>query len=323
MLRVLALLLPVVVVSLAQAQEGPQQWPVRPVRFLVPFPPGGSADALPRIVGERLSARFGQPFVVENRPGATGAIAGEILFRAEPDGYTFMSTPPAPLVINPSLFRKLPYDPAQFVPVSVMASIPSVLLVHPKVAAGSVKDLVAFIQQNPGRLNYASQGTTSVSFLTTEMFLAAAGGLKVQHVPYKGTGPALVDTLSGQVQMLMGNVLSSLQHAKTGKLRVLGVSTAKRSAALPAIPTIAEAGVPGYESSTWHGWFAPAATPPAVINKVSAELAKSAKAADVLSRLQADGAEPVGSSPEQLRQFVVNDIARWRKVVRDAGIRLE
>jgi tripartite-type tricarboxylate transporter receptor subunit TctC len=319
-LRVLALLLPVVVVSPAQAQEGPQQWPVRPVRFLVPFPPGGSADALPRIVGERLSARFGQPFVVENRPGATGAIAGEILFRAEPDGYTFMSTPPAPLVINPSLFRKLPYDPAQFVPVSVMASIPSVLLVHPKVAAGSVKDLVAFIQQNPGRLNYASQGTTSVSFLTTEMFLAAAGGLKVQHVPYKGTGPALAAVLAGETEIFFDNLGTSLPHVRSGRLKALAVAGERRHASLPDVPAMNEM-YPGFISVAWFGVVAPPKTSAALAGRLSGSIAEILRMPEVRKRLDDLSAEAIGMGPEDMARFMKEEAARWREAIRVSGVK--
>jgi tripartite-type tricarboxylate transporter receptor subunit TctC len=319
-LRVLALLLPVFVVSLAQAQEGPQQWPVRPVRILVPFPPGGSADALPRIVGERLSARFGQPFVVENRPGATGAIAGELLFRAEPDGYTFMSTPPAPLVINPSLFRKLPYDPAQFVAVSVMASIPSVLLVHPKVAAGSVKDLVAFIRENPGRLNYASQGTTSVSFLTTEMFLAAAGGLKVQHVPYKGTGPALAAVLAGETEIFFDNLGTSLPHVRAGRLKALAVAGERRHASLPEVPAMNEM-YPGFISVAWFGVVAPPKTSAAIAGRLSGSIAEILRMPEVRKRLDDLSAEAIGMGPEDMARFMKEEAARWREAIRVSGVK--
>jgi tripartite-type tricarboxylate transporter receptor subunit TctC len=229
-MKVFALAFAVFIASNACAQD----WPAKPVRIIVPFPPGGAADAMPRIMAEKLTARWNQPFVVENRAGATGAIAGELLSRAEPDGHTFMSTPPAPLVINPSLFTKLPYDPTQFVPVTMMASIPSVLLVHPKIQAATVQDFVAYARANPGRLNYASQGTTSVSFLTTEIFLAMAGGLKIQHVPYKGTGPALTATLAGETELFFDNLGTSLPHVRSGRLKALAVCGERRH---PACPT--------------------------------------------------------------------------------------
>lgn len=316
MRRLCAFLLSALAVSLAQGQD----WPARPVRIIVPFPPGGAADAMPRIVGERLSARFNQPFVVENRAGATGAIAGELLSRAEPDGYTFMSTPPAPLVINPSLFRKLPYDPTRFVPVSVMASIPSVLLVHPKVAAGSVKELVALIRQNPGRLNYASQGTTSVSFLTTEMFLAAAGGLKVQHVPYKGTGPALAAMLAGETEFFFDNLGTSLQHVRSGRLRALAVCGERRHPSLPDVPAMSEL-YPGFVSIAWFGIVAPPGTPAAVAERFSAAINEVLKTPEVVKRLGELSAEPIGMGPAEMGRFLIEDAARWRDAIRAAGLK--
>lgn len=316
MRRLCAFLLSALAVSLAQGQD----WPARPVRIIVPFPPGGAADAMPRIVGERLSARFNQPFVVENRAGATGAIAGELLSRAEPDGYTFMSTPPAPLVINPSLFRKLPYDPTRFVPVSIMASIPSVLLVHPKVAAGSVKELVALIRQNPGRLNYASQGTTSVSFLTTEMFLAAAGGLKVQHVPYKGTGPALAAMLSGETEFFFDNLGTSLQHVRSGRLRALAVCGERRHPSLPDVPAMSEL-YPGFVSIAWFGIVAPPGTPAAVAERFSAAINEALKTPEVVKRLGELSAEPIGLGPAEMGRFLIEDAARWRDAIRAAGLK--
>jgi tripartite-type tricarboxylate transporter receptor subunit TctC len=210
--RCLALLL---AVSPALAQD----WPAKPVRLVVPFPPGGAADALPRIIGEKLAARFNQPFVVENRAGATGTIAAELVWRAEPDGYTFLATPPSTLVLNPYLYVKLPYDPSHFVPVTVTASIPSVLLANPRLQARSLEELVAQVQRNPGKLNYASQGATSVSFLTTEWFLALAGGLKVAHIPYKGTGPALASVLAGETELFFDNLGTSLPHVRAGRLK--------------------------------------------------------------------------------------------------------
>jgi tripartite-type tricarboxylate transporter receptor subunit TctC len=306
----------------APAALAQSDYPAKPVRVIVGQAPGGGNDIQARLFAQKLTESFGRAFVVENRTGAGSVISYRTVAQAPPDGYTLLAVAGG-YTVAPAVHTNLGFDPVKdLAPISLVVQAPFLLLVHPSLPVKNVKELVALARSKPAALTYGSAGQGSSTHLAFALFTTLAR-IDVTHVPYKGTGPALVDTLSGQVQMLMGNVLSSLQHAKTGKLRVLGVSTAKRSAALPAIPTIAEAGVPGYESSTWHGWFAPAATPPAVINKVSTELAKSAKATDVLSRLQADGAEPVGSSPEQLREFVVNDIARWRKVVRDAGIRLE
>jgi tripartite-type tricarboxylate transporter receptor subunit TctC len=311
-----AFLLSLLVVSPLAAQE----WPAKPVRLIVPFPPGGAADALPRIVGEKLSARFNQPFVVENRAGATGAIAGELLSRAEPDGYTFMSSPPAPLVLNPFLYTKLPYDPTQLVPVTVMASIPSVLLVHPKIQVASVQDFVAFARAHPGRLNYASQGTTSVSFLTTEMFLAAAGGLKIQHVPYKGTGPALAATLSGEADLFFDNLGTSLQHVRAGRLKALAVCGERRHASLPEVPAMNEL-YPGFVSVAWFGIVAPPRTPSSVAEKLSASIQEILRMPDVLTRLGELSAEPIGMTPAEMARFMKEEASRWRQAIRAAGVK--
>jgi tripartite-type tricarboxylate transporter receptor subunit TctC len=311
-----AFLLLVLLVSSAAAQE----WPARPVRIIVPFPPGGAADAMPRIVGEKLSARFGQPFVVENRAGATGAIAGELLARAEPDGYTVMSTPPAPLVINPYLFTRLPYDPAQFVPVSVVASIPSVLLVHPKTNAATVRDFVALAKAAPGKLNYASQGTTSVSFLTTEMFLAAAGGLKIQHVPYKGTGPALAALLAGEAELFFDNLGTSLPHVRSGRLKALAVCGERRHPALPDVPAMNEL-YPGFVSVAWFGIVAPPRTSSLIADKLSGAINEVLKNPDVLKRLNDLSAEPIGMPPAEMARFMKEDAARWREAIRVSGVK--
>src|SRR5690348_13472806 len=213
-----------------------QEWPAKPVRFVVPFPPGGAADALPRIFAETLSEKLGQPFVIETRAGATGSIGAEYVYHAEPDGTTFLATPPSTLVLNPVLHAKLPYDPAQFVPVAVMAGIPSVMLVHPKVPARTVQEFIALAREHPGRLNYASQGTTSVSFLTPEWFMALAGGLKVTQVPYKGTGPGLAALLAGEVDLMFDNLGTSLQQVRSGRLRALAVCGERRFPGLPDVP---------------------------------------------------------------------------------------
>jgi tripartite-type tricarboxylate transporter receptor subunit TctC len=290
------------------------------VRIIVPFPPGGAADAMPRILSDKLAARLNQPFIVENRAGATGAIAGELLSRAEPDGYTFMSTPPAPLVINPFLYTRLPYDPTRFVPVTVMASIPSVLLVHPKVQAANVQDLVAHARAHPGRLNYASQGTTSVSFLTTEMFLVAAGGLKMQHIPYKGTGPALAATLSGEADVFFDNLGTSLQHVRSGRLKVLAVCGERRHPSLPDVPAMNEL-YPGFTSVAWFGIVAPPKTPGAIADKLSVAVREVLRLPDVGKRLAELSAEPIGMPPAEMSRFMKQEAARWREAIRAAGVK--
>ena len=299
-----------------------QEWPAKPVRIVVPFPPGGAADAMPRIIAERLSEKWKQPFVVDNRPGATGAIGAEIVWRAEPDGYTLLSTPPAPLVINPSLFARLAYDPAQFVPVGVMASIPSVMLVTPKLPVNSVAEFVEHAKRNPGKLNYASQGTTSVSFLTTEHFLAVAGGLKVTQVPYKGTGPALAGILGGETELFFDNLGTSLQHVKSGRLRALAVCGERRHPALPDVPAMTEL-YPGFVSVAWFGIVAPPKTPAAIAEKLSGGLAEALAHPDVRRRLAELSAEPIGMPGAQMARFMKEDAARWREAIRIAGIKQE
>jgi tripartite-type tricarboxylate transporter receptor subunit TctC len=300
-----------------------QDWPSKPVRIVVPFPPGGGADAIPRIVADRLAARWSQPFVIENRPGATGTIGAELVFRAEPDGHTLLSTPPAPLVINPSLYRKLPYEPSLFVPVAVMASIPSVLLVNPRVAAGSVAQFVALLKNNPGKFNYASQGSTSLSFLTTELFLAVAGAtepLKVTHVPYKGTGPALAALLAGETEFFFDNLGTSLPHVRAGRLKALAVCGERRHPALPEVPAMNEI-YPGFVSVAWFGVFAPPRTPPAVAERISASIREVLALPEVQSRLGELSAEIVAMPSADMGRFMKDETERWRNAIRIAGVK--
>src|SRR3989475_8450341 len=238
-----------------------QDWPAKAVRIIVPFPAGGSADLLPRVVAEKLTEKWGQPVLVDNRPGAAGNIGADTVFRAEPDGYTLLSSPPPPLVINKLLYPKLSYDPAQFVPITVIGAIPNVLLVHPKVGANSIAELIAIARQNPGKLNYASQDSGTTSHLTAELFKSMAGGLQIAHIPYKGNAPALTDLLAGQVDMMCDNLGVSLPHVRSGKLKALAVASKQRFAGLPNVPTLAET-LPGFESVAWFGIVAPPKTSP-------------------------------------------------------------
>src|SRR3981189_1963050 len=281
----------------AWAQDPAPGYPGRPIRVIVPFPAGGAADALPRIVGERLAARWGQPVVVENRVGASGGIGAEAVARADPDGYTLLATPPAPLVINPSLYAKLPYDPTQFVPVTVIAAIPSVLLVNAsKVPANTLQEFVALVRANPDRLNYASQGTTTVSFLTTEMFKTAAGSLRITHVPYKGTAPGLAALLAGEVEMMFDNLGATVQHGRAGKLKRLAVGSGRRAPSLPEVPAMAEF-YPGFVSIAWFSVSAPPKTPAAIAEKLSAAIAEILRQPDVSQSLEALSAAPIGRPP--------------------------
>ena len=297
-------------------------YPSKPVRVIVGQAPGGGNDIQTRLFAQKLAESLGRAFVVENRTGAGSVVSYRTVAAAVPDGYTLLAVTGG-FTIAPAVHANLGYDPVKdLAPISLVVQSPFLLLTHPSLPVKSVKDLVALARARPGTLAYGSAGQGSSTHLAFALFTTLAR-IDVIHVPYKGTGPALIDTMSGQVQMLAGNVLSSLQYARSGRLRALAVTTGKRSPAVPELPTLAEAGVPGYESSTWHAWFAPAGTAAPIIDKLSAELARAAKAPDVISRLAPDGAQPIGSTPETLRNFIVSDIARWRKVVKDAGIKLE
>jgi tripartite-type tricarboxylate transporter receptor subunit TctC len=321
-MRALFAVLGVVLSLSAQGQE----WPAKTVRIIVPFPAGGSADLLPRVIGERLAQQWGQPVIVDNRPGAAGNIGATAVFQAEPDGYTLLSAPPPPLVINRLLYPKLAYDATQFVPMSVIAAIPNVLLVHPKVGVSSVAELIALAKSNPGKLNYASQGSGATSHLTTELFKSMAGGaegpLRITHVPYKGTAPALADLLGGQVDMMVDNLGVSLPHVRSGRLKALAVASRTRFAGLPEVPALSET-LPGFESVAWFAIVGPPKTPPAVAEKVAAGVIEALKHPDVLKRLNDLSAEPMGLRPAETAAFMKLESERWGAVIRAAGVKLE
>jgi tripartite-type tricarboxylate transporter receptor subunit TctC len=297
-------------------------YPAKPVRIIIGQAPGGGTDIQARLFAQKLSESLGRTFVVENRTGMGSVLSYRFVAGAPADGYTLLGVSGG-FTIAPSVYSNMGFDPVKdLAPISLVVQAPFLLLVHPSLPVKSVKEFIALARQRPGALTHGSAGQASSTHLAFALFTTLAK-IDVTHVPYKGTGPALIDTIGGQVHSLMGNVLSSLQHARSGKLRALGVTTAKRSPATPDLPTLAEAGVPGYESSTWHAWFAPGGTPASIVARLNAELVKASRAPDVLARIAPDGAEPVGSTPEQLRDFVVRDIARWRKVVQDAGIVLQ
>ena len=321
MKRVLALAALVLACG-AQAQE----WPSRPVRIIVPFPAGGSADLLPRAVAEKLSEKWGQPVIVENRSGAAGNIGADAVFRADPDGYTLLSSPPPPLVINRSLYPKLSYDAAQFVPVTVIGAIPNVLLVNPKVGVNSVAEFIDRVKKNPGKYNYASQGSGTTSHLTAELFKSMAGGakgeLKITHIPYKGTAPALTDLLAGQVDMMCDNLGVSLPHVRSGKLKALAVASKTRFGGLPDVPALAET-LPGFESLAWFGIVAPPRTPGPIVDKIADGVREAIKLADVQKRLAELSAEPMGLTPAETATFMREEVERWAAVIRTAHVRLE
>jgi tripartite-type tricarboxylate transporter receptor subunit TctC len=309
-------------VSTASSQE----WPQKTVRIVVPFPAGGSADLIPRVVAEKLAQQWSQPVIIENRPGAAGNIGADAVFKSDPDGYTLLSAPPPPLVINRLLYPNLSYDPTQFTPITVIAAIPNVLLVHPKLGISSVAELIAYAKANPGKLNYASQGSGSTSHLTAELFMSMAGGadgpLRIMHVPYKGTAPALADLVGGQVDMMCDNLGVSLPHVKAGRLRALAVASRQRSPSLPGVPALSET-LRGFDSVAWFGVVGPPQTPAPIAEKVAAGVREALKAPEVRKRLQELSADPLGLSPAETAAFMKQETERWSGVIRAANVKLD
>jgi len=297
-----------------------QQYPVKPIRLIVPSTPGGSVDTLARTIGPRLTERWGQQVVVDNRAGAGGTIAAEVTAKSPPDGYVLMLGTIASLCTNVSLHKKLPYDPVRdFAPVSLVATQNLMLLVHPSVPAKSVKELTRFAKSQPGKLSYGSAGSGTGSHLSGELFKQLAG-VDILHIPYKGVAPGLVDLISGQISINFPSILSALPHVRSGRARALAVTGATRTRAAPELPTMQEAGVKDYESMTWYGIVAPAGTPAEIVTKLSAETAAIMKHPDTSERLSKEGADPVGSSPQEFGRYMQREIEKWRKVIRTAGI---
>src|SRR5262252_3123287 len=298
-----------------------QDYPTRTVKIIVPFPAGGSADVIPRIVGDWLSQKWGQPVIIENRPGAAGNIGAELAYKAEPDGYTLLSAPPPPLVINQNLYPRLNFDPALFEKIIVMARIPNALVVTPKFAPRSVAEVIAYAKANPGKINSAIQGIGATSHLTSEMFQMMAG-VKVQHVPYTGTAPALNDLVGGSVDIMFDNLGVSLALVKGDKLKLLAVATPARMATLPDVPTIAQT-LPGFESAAWYAIVAPPKTAPAVVDKINADVNEALRQDDIKQRLVQLSAEPIGGTPQATAAYMREEIERWHKVIKAANVRLE
>ncbi len=299
-----------------------QVYPAKPIRFIVPFAPGGGTDVLARLLSQRLFDPLGQPVVVDNRPGAGGVIGAEIAARAPADGYTIVLGSPGPLTINPNL-QRVPYDTLRdFAPITLATISPFVLVLHPSVAAGSVKDLIALAKAKPGQLNYGSAGNGSVSHFSSEQFKALAG-VDIVQVPYKGASPALTDLIAGRLQMMFENLPTVVVHVRAGKLKMLAVGTRSRSALVPETPTVAEAGVPGYESSTAFGVLAPAKTPAAVIAQLNRELVKIMHSPDFKERMTAQGVEAVGSAPQQYAAHLKEELAKYGRIVKTAGIKAD
>ena len=297
-----------------------QPYPVRPVRLIVPTTPGGSVDTLARTIAPRPSERFGQQVVVDNRSGAGGTIAAEFTAKSPPDGYTLMLGTIASLAANLSLQKKLPYDPVRdFAPVTLVATQNLMMLIHPSVPAKSVKELVRFAKSQPGKLTFGSAGNGTGSHLSGELFKQLAG-IDIVHIPYKGVAPGLVDLIAGQISINIPSILSGLPHAQSGRARALAVTGSTRTRAAPDLPTMQEAGIKGYESMTWYGIVAPVGTPPEIVNRISTEVAAIVKQPEAYERFSREGADPVGSSPQEFSKFMQSEIEKWRKVIRAAGI---
>ena len=298
-----------------------QDWPARTVRIIVPFPPGGGVDIVMRIITQKVSQQTGASFVIDSRPGGTGVLGAELAARAAPDGYTIFTSAPE-FSINPSM-RKLPYDPLKdFAFITQVTSGQFMLVSHPSVPATSTKQLLAIAKQRPGELNYASSGSGGINHLAGEL-LQAMTGTKLTHVAYKGTGPAITAVLGGHIDFMFGSTTGLLAPITAGKLRPIAVTGTKRLAQLPNVPTIDEAGVPGYAVTGWYGMYAPAATPADIIGRLHAETRKALGSADVRESLEKTGNEPVGSTPEEFHAFVRSEMAKWGKVVKAANIRAE
>jgi len=297
-----------------------EDYPSRPIRFIVPFTAGGGGDIIIWEVAQRLTARLGQSVVVDNRAGAGGSLGTEIAARAPADGHTLLMANVAPMAINVSVYKKLPYDPAKdFSPITPLASFPNVLVVHPSVPAGSLAQLIALARARPGQLTYASAGAGSTTHLAAEFFRGQAK-IDLIHVPYKGGGSALIDLLAGQVTMYFGSMPAALPHIRSGRLRALGVTSLTRSAAASDIPAVAETGFPGFEAVTWIGAVAPAGVPRNIVTRLNAELVDIMRAPDVREKLLAQGAEPLTDTPEHFAAYIRSEIGKWANVVRQAGI---
>ncbi|MDB5808947.1 MAG: hypothetical protein JWN94_1069 [Betaproteobacteria bacterium] len=313
--QTIAMLVAMFAIALLNAQS----YPAKPIRFIVPFAPGGGSDIIARILSPHLGTLLGQQIIIDNRPGAGTIIGAEVAAHAPADGYTLFLGITGTMAINPSMYRKLPYDPVRdFAPIALVGTGPNVLVVHPALPAHSIKELIAMAKAHPGKLSYASAGTGGAPHLAGELFKSMAG-VDMVHIPYKGAAPATVDLLAGQVQVMFAGMGAALPFIKSNRLRALGVAGSKRSRALPAVPAIAEV-LKVFEASTWFAVYAPAGAPPAVISQLNAALAKVVALPDVEQQMTAQGYEPLFSTPDELKTYTASEIAKWAKVIRDANI---
>ncbi|WCM87480.1 tripartite tricarboxylate transporter substrate binding protein [Acidovorax sp. NCPPB 3576] len=296
-----------------------QAFPNKPITIIVPFAAGGTTDILARVIGQGLSAELGQSVVVDNRAGAGGNIGGQMAARAPADGYTLFMGTVGTHAINAALYKKMPFDPVKdFAPLTRVANVPNLLVANPNQPYKTVQELIAYAKANPGKVNFGSSGSGSSIHLSGELFKSLAK-VDMQHVPYKGSAPAVTDLLGNQIGIMFDNMPSAIQHVRSGKLRPIAVTTAKRSPELPDVPTIAEAGVPGYEATSWFGMFAPAGTPAPIVAQLNKALVKVLSQADVKKKLADQGAEPVSETPEQFAAFIQAESAKWGKVVKESG----
>jgi tripartite-type tricarboxylate transporter receptor subunit TctC len=300
-----------------------QAWPAKPIKWVVPFAPGGTTDILARTIGDKLAIALGQPVIIENKPGAGGGVGADYTAKAPADGYTIMGGTISTHAINASLYKSLPYDPVKdFAPITLIARVPNMLVVNPDVPAKNVAELIALMKANPVKYTFASSGNGTSQHLSGELFKTMAG-VEMQHIPYKGSPPALQDVVGGQVTMTFDNITTAWPLAKGGKLRALAVTTAKRSSVAPEVPTLAESGLAGYEVGSWQGVFAPAGTPPEIVKRLNAEIVKIIRMPDVNEKLTALGAEPVGNTPEEFGALVRAEVGKWADVVKKSGAKVD
>ena len=322
MQRIAAWIAGIALASLATLAHA-QAWPSKPIKWVVPFAPGGTTDILARTVGEKLALALGQPVIIENKPGAGGGVGAEFTAKSAPDGYTIMGGTISTHAINASLYKNLPYDPVKdFVAITLIARVPNMLVVNNAVPAKDVKELIALLKANPNKYSFASSGNGTSQHLSGELFKSMSG-TDMQHIPYKGSPPALQDVMGGQVTMTFDNITTAWTLAKSGKLRALAVTTARRSSIAPDVPTLAESGLPGFEVGSWQGVFAPAGTPPEIVKRLNAEIVKALNLPDVREKLSGLGAEIVADSPEEFSALVKAEVVKWADVVKKSGAKVD
>ena len=309
--------------ALAPAAVWAQGYPSKPIRLVVPFPAGGSLDVVARAMGQKLAEAWGQPVVIDNRPGAGGNIGADLVAKSAPDGYTILEGALSTHAVNVSLYGKMPYDPVRdFTPITLVAVTPNVLVLNPSVPANSVKELIAYAKANPGKLSFGSGSNGSAGHLAGELFKTEAG-VDMVHVPYKGAAPAMQDLLGGRIQLMFDNLANSMQQVRAGKLKALAVTTAQRSALVPDLPTLAEAGLPGFDIYTWWGFMAPAGTPKEIVAKWNAEVARILNTPEMKAFFAQQGAEPAPTSPEEFAALIRREIPKYAKIVKDSGAKVD